>query len=72
MAERMTSDELRGWRLRHGWTQHEAAEQVGVSFSAFQSWECGYRPIPNVIQRCTTLIDVLEEIVQDFGYEDVR
>ena len=43
---RMTGEELRAWRLRHGLTQAELAWLLGVSQSAVGKWETGDRKIP--------------------------
>lgn len=54
--------DLRGWRLRMGWTQDEAAHAVGLSLSAYRNAE--YRsedrpgaPVSAVLAKLCTLIE---------------
>lgn len=40
-----TTDSLRVWRVRRGWTQSELAERAGVSLMTISNVETGkYRP----------------------------
>lgn len=39
----MHGTELREWREGRGWSQREAAERLGCSYSAISRWENGNR-----------------------------
>jgi transcriptional regulator with XRE-family HTH domain len=41
----MTGDELIRWRKRHGLTQKELADLLGVRNMTIYRWECGMRSI---------------------------
>jgi hypothetical protein len=43
--------DLINWRKDKGFNQTEAAAFVGVSFSAYRSWETGFRPVPHWVGR---------------------
>ncbi len=43
---RLSGEELRAWRKKHGLTQAELAWLLGVSQSAIGKWETGDRKIP--------------------------
>lgn len=54
----MTHEELREWRKRMGWTQKEAAAELGLSLIWYQQMERGGRYITNepiVVERRTYL-----------------
>jgi len=55
---RLTGEELRAWRKRHGLTQQELAWLLGLSREAISNWERGTRTIPPYL--CLVL-DVLEK-----------
>ena len=42
----LTPEELRNWRLKHGLTQQQLAELLGVRHSTISRWETGKHPIP--------------------------
>ena len=39
----MTPDEFKAWRDAQGFTQHQAAEELGISISAVANYEHGVR-----------------------------
>jgi len=41
----MTRDDLKRWREKHGWTQEEAAAELGICLSAYTHKEQGRRSI---------------------------
>lgn len=47
----MNGEELRGARLRAGWTQQQAAERLGVTQAYLSMVECGRRVLPSVLAR---------------------
>ena len=55
-------------RKKHGWTQSELAEQIGVTDKAVSRWETG-RGFPDV-SCLTALADVLEVSVSDLSGEN--
>lgn len=48
---------LRSWRSRMGLTQPQAAEQLGVGFSSYTSWEGGYPCVlpETIMYLCTSI-----------------
>ncbi len=57
-APRYTPKQVRALRERLGLTQTQAAEKVGVTLRAWQSWEAGDR-VP--AQRSVLLLQLLDE-----------
>ncbi len=45
----MTGNELRRWRLRHGWTIEEAAQWADVHTRTWIRWEMGTTPIKKLL-----------------------
>jgi len=46
----MTPAELKAYRIKHGWTQAQAARLFDVcNYQEWQKWEYGKRPIPKEI-----------------------
>jgi hypothetical protein len=41
--------DLKKWRRKLGYTQLEAAENLGVSRAAIQHWECERTPVPHAV-----------------------
>lgn len=41
----MQNDDLRAWRQRQGWTQRQAAAELGISLAAYQNYEHGLRHV---------------------------
>ncbi len=41
--------DLKKWRRKLGYSQFEAAENLGVSRAAIQHWECERTPIPHAV-----------------------
>ena len=42
----MSKHDLKVWRVRHGLTQAELAEAIGVARITLQGWERGRSPLP--------------------------
>lgn len=40
----MTSEQLKAWRTRRGWTQAEAAAALHVPLRTYEGWERRFRP----------------------------
>lgn len=52
----MTPADLKAWRKRMGWTQREAAEQLGLKTRGYQCLEYGERRItPTITILCKLL-----------------
>lgn len=49
--------QIRAWRQRHGWTQEQAAEVLGVTKDAFRYWEYGRRSVPGPVKVLIRYID---------------
>jgi transcriptional regulator with XRE-family HTH domain len=43
------SERMIAWRPRHGYSQQELANALGVAKSTIQRWEAGQMPIPRYI-----------------------
>lgn len=54
-----TLDRLKATMDRHGWTQHELADYLGVNRSALGNWLTGTREAPSHVVR---ILDVLSTI----------
>lgn len=74
----MNGEELRGARLRAGWTQQQAAERLGVTQAYLSMVECGRRVLPSVLARkavellhaSPTALPLREEWVSPFSDGD--
>ena len=60
----MTPDEFKAWREAQGFTQHQAAEELGISISAVANYEHGVRRgegepaiIPRAIEKACGAFD---------------
>jgi transcriptional regulator with XRE-family HTH domain len=60
----MTPEQFKAWRDEHGFTQVQAAEELGISISAVANYEHGQRRgdgepaiIPKAIERACTSFD---------------
>lgn len=42
----MKAEQVKEWRLRVGLSREKMSRVVGVSMSAWRSWETGQRPVP--------------------------
>jgi transcriptional regulator with XRE-family HTH domain len=45
MEERFTAAQLKEWRKGHGWTQDQAAAQIGLTVDDYRKKEQGQRPV---------------------------
>lgn len=54
----MTSNDLKSWRARMGWTQAQAAEKIGIQTRQYQRLETGVTGIKPLYQ---TICDALED-----------
>ena len=54
----MTNQEFRDWRKAHGWTQTEAAHQLGISMSSIVIYERGDRNDPPRIVQIPKYIEL--------------
>lgn len=52
----MTPQELRAWRDAMGWTQKEAAQQLGTTKTTIYRYETARRTIPAHIGKTTALL----------------
>ena len=52
----MTPQEIRQWRKGKGLTQHQAAEQLGISWRQYQRLESGDSQITGPIERIVKLL----------------
>lgn len=52
----MTPQELRAWRTAMGWTQAEAAQQLGTTKTTVYRYETARRTIPAHIEKTTALL----------------
>ena len=59
---RLSPEELRAWRRRHGLTQQELGWLLGMSRDAISNWETGRRKIPLYL---SLLLDVLEKHLKE-------
>lgn len=41
---KLTGEEIREWRIATGWSQEEAAAELGISKSSLRNYERGSRP----------------------------
>lgn len=57
----MTADELRAWRGRLGWTQRQAAAQIGVSKSMYRNYEYGHE-IPRPVAVAAVALERLPDL----------
>lgn len=63
----MNKTEFRDWRKRMGWTQDEAARQLGMSRRHISSYEQGKAPtgapllIPRVVELATHALESLAD-----------
>jgi len=46
----MTPDELRKWREKNGFSQHQLARALGVFNISISRWETGVRRIPSFLR----------------------
>ena len=60
----MTADEFKAWREAQGFTQHQAAEELGISISAVANYEHGVRRgegepsiVPRAIEKACIAFD---------------
>jgi len=60
--KRLSPEELRAWRLKHGLTQQELGWLLGLSRSAISGWEQGARKIPPYL---SLLLEVLEKHLKE-------
>lgn len=58
----MTPTDFRAWRKRHGMTQHQAADLLGVCKNTIWHYETGRTPIPVGITLAMEAIDWRETI----------
>lgn len=55
---RMEANEFKEWRDKRGWTQVQAAEQLGISRASLIRYEHGDYPIPRTVMlACKALED---------------
>jgi transcriptional regulator with XRE-family HTH domain len=65
----MTPDEFKVWREAQGLTQHQAAEELGISVSAVANYEHGVRRgegepaiIPKAIEKACSAFDKRQKV----------
>ncbi|MFZ4440333.1 MAG: helix-turn-helix domain-containing protein [Syntrophales bacterium] len=54
----MTSEELRGWRRRNGWSQSQLAQALGVIQTSVSRWERGERQIPSFLHLALAYLEL--------------
>ncbi len=47
----MTSEEMKAYRSKKGWSQARLAKELEVSIHTVQAWEQGKNPIPRPIEK---------------------
>ncbi len=47
----MTSEEMKAYRAKKGWSQARLAKELEASIHAVQAWEQGKNPIPKLIEK---------------------
>ena len=47
----MSSEELKAFRRKKGWSQARLAKELEVSIHTVQAWEQGKNPIPKLIEK---------------------
>lgn len=55
----MTAADLKAWRARLGYSQGDAADQLGVTRRAVAYYEAGARPIPRTVALLAAAIETL-------------
>lgn len=66
----MTSAQFRRRRQKLFGSQHQAAVALGVTQGAVTHWECGRRPVPEIVVKfleCWERIVELEEVINKFN-----
>lgn len=63
----MTKDQIKVWRLRHGMSQREAAEALGICLSTYSNYETGWQrgvhctkraPIPKPVELACAALEL--------------
>ena len=62
-----TSEQLRGFRERQGWTREQLARRLDVSVETVRSWETGRRPMEGPAAR---LVAVMMALLEEKGDRD--
>lgn len=58
----MTTDKIRTLIVRHGWSQSQAAEYLGVPKGTLLNWLQGIRTPPPVVDRLLTVLGTVEAL----------
>lgn len=53
----LTGEVIREWRIAAGWSQDEAAEELGISKSSLRNYERGTRPDKSDLVEVPKLLD---------------
>lgn len=56
-SPKLTGEVIREWRIATGWTQEEAADELGISKSSLRNYERGDRPDKEAPVEVPKLID---------------
>lgn len=54
----MKGFELRLWRIGMGWTQEQAAEELGVTLRGYQNWEKPRKDVSRTVELAAGMLSI--------------
>lgn len=62
----MTPKQFLAFREKHGFTQKQIAELLGVTWQAVRLWELGERGIPEMVHKIINLFNKFPQTMKEF------